>query len=110
MSGPHVPHMGFCQHFTLLNVAGATGVANSDNKMLQRIYGTAFHDKKALKAHPVRLEAAGLSVITVKSVSTCDSFHMQQEAPGMVFWHHNGWTIFRELEVFIRQKLTEYDY
>ena len=49
--GPHVPNMGFCQHFTLLNVAGAYWRGNSDNKMLQRIYGTAFHDKKALKAH-----------------------------------------------------------
>ncbi|GAM63448.1 threonyl-tRNA synthetase [Vibrio ishigakensis] len=52
--GPHVPHMGFCQHFTILNVAGAYWRGNSDNKMLQRIYGTAFHDKKALKAHLTR--------------------------------------------------------
>ncbi|MFA0410630.1 threonine--tRNA ligase, partial [Vibrio splendidus] len=73
------------------------------------IYGTAFHDKKALKAHLVRLEEAAKRDHR-KIGKHLDLFHMQQEAPGMVFWHHNGWTIFRELEVFIRQKLTEYDY
>lgn len=107
--GPHVPNMGFCQHFKLLSVAGAYWRGNSDNKMLQRIYGTAFQDKKLLKAHLTRLEEASKRDHR-KIGKHLDLFHMQQEAPGMVFWHHNGWTIFRELEVFIREKLTEYDY
>ncbi|KJG13162.1 threonine--tRNA ligase [Photobacterium iliopiscarium] len=107
--GPHVPHMGFCQNFKLLSVAGAYWRGNSDNKMLQRIYGTAFHDKKALKAHITRLEEAAKRDHR-KIGKQLDLFHMQQEAPGMVFWHHNGWTIFRELEVFVREKLNEYDY
>ncbi len=107
--GPHVPNMGFCQHFKLLSVAGAYWRGNSDNKMLQRIYGTAFQDKKLLKAHLTRLEEAAKRDHR-KIGKHLDLFHMQQEAPGMVFWHHNGWTIFRELEVFIRQKLTEYKY
>ncbi len=107
--GPHVPNMGFCQHFKLLNVAGAYWRGDSDNKMLQRIYGTAFHDKKALKAHLTRLEEAAKRDHR-KIGKHLDLFHMQQEAPGMVFWHHNGWSIFRDLEVFVRQKLTEYDY
>lgn len=107
--GPHVPNMTFCQNFKILNVAGAYWRGNSDNKMLQRIYGTAFYDKKELKAHLVRLEEAGKRDHR-KLGKQLDLYHMQQEAPGMVFWHHNGWTIFRELEVFIREKLTEYEY
>ncbi|WP_261858113.1 threonine--tRNA ligase [Photobacterium sanguinicancri] len=107
--GPHVPNMSFCQNFKLLSVAGAYWRGNSDNKMLQRIYGTAFQDKKLLKAHLTRLEEAAKRDHR-KIGKQLDLFHMQQEAPGMVFWHHNGWTIFRELEVFVREKLTEYDY
>ncbi|MGR6839601.1 threonine--tRNA ligase [Aliivibrio wodanis] len=107
--GPHVPNMSFCQNFKILSVAGAYWRGNSDNKMLQRIYGTAFQDKKLLKAHLIRLEEAAKRDHR-KIGKHLDLFHMQQEAPGMVFWHHNGWTIFRELEVFIREKLTEYDY
>ncbi|WP_021023673.1 threonine--tRNA ligase [Salinivibrio costicola] len=107
--GPHVPNMSFCQNFKILNVAGAYWRGNSDNKMLQRIYGTAFPDKKQLKAHLVRLEEAAKRDHR-KLGKQLDLYHMQQEAPGMVFWHHNGWTIFRELEQFIRAKLTEYDY
>lgn len=107
--GPHVPNMSFCQNFKILSVAGAYWRGNSDNKMLQRIYGTAFQDKKLLKAHLTRLEEAAKRDHR-KIGKHLDLFHMQQEAPGMVFWHHNGWTIFRELEVFIREKLTEYDY
>ncbi|MBB1315689.1 MULTISPECIES: threonine--tRNA ligase [Aliivibrio] len=107
--GPHVPNMSFCQNFKILSVAGAYWRGNSDNKMLQRIYGTAFQDKKLLKAHLIRLEEAAKRDHR-KIGKHLDLFHMQQEAPGMVFWHHNGWTIFRELEVFVREKLTEYDY
>ncbi|OEE62126.1 threonine--tRNA ligase [Enterovibrio norvegicus FF-33] len=107
--GPHVPNMSFCQNFKILNVAGAYWRGNSDNKMLQRIYGTAFYDKKELKAHLVRLEEAAKRDHR-KLGKQLDLYHMQQEAPGMVFWHHNGWTVFRELETFVREKLTEYEY
>ncbi|WP_407333151.1 threonine--tRNA ligase [Enterovibrio sp. 27052020O] len=107
--GPHVPNMSFCQNFKILNVAGAYWRGNSDNKMLQRIYGTAFYDKKELKAHLVRLEEAAKRDHR-KLGKQLDLYHMQQEAPGMVFWHHNGWTVFRELEMFVREKLTEYEY
>ncbi|MDG3088008.1 threonine--tRNA ligase [Vibrio hannami] len=107
--GPHVPHMGFCQHFTLLNVAGAYWRGDSDNKMLQRIYGTAFHDKKALKAHLTRLEEAAKRDHR-KLGKQLDLFHMQQEAPGMVFWHNHGWTIYKELENFMRQQLVKFNY
>ncbi|WP_325892642.1 threonine--tRNA ligase [Grimontia sp. NTOU-MAR1] len=107
--GPHVPHMGFCQNFKVLNVAGAYWRGNSDNKMLQRIYGTAFNDKKELKAHLQRLEEAAKRDHR-KLGKQLDLYHMQQEAPGMVFWHHNGWVVFRELETFVRAKLNEYDY
>ncbi|MDF2186378.1 threonine--tRNA ligase [Grimontia hollisae] len=107
--GPHVPHMGFCQNFKILNVAGAYWRGNSDNKMLQRIYGTAFSDKKELKAHLQRLEEAAKRDHR-KLGKQLDLYHMQQEAPGMVFWHHNGWVVFRELETFVRSKLAEYDY
>ncbi len=107
--GPHVPNMGFCQNFKILNVAGAYWRGDSNNKMLQRIYGTAFADKKELKGHLQRLEEAAKRDHR-KLGKQLDLYHMQHEAPGMVFWHHNGWTIFRELEVFVREKLTEYDY
>ncbi|MGL5292079.1 MAG: threonine--tRNA ligase [Vibrionaceae bacterium] len=107
--GPHVPHMGFCQHFALLSVAGAYWRGDSKNKMLQRIYGTAFTDKKELKAYLKHLEEA-VKRDHRRLGKQLDLYHMQQEAPGMVFWHHNGWVIFRELEQFIRGKLREYDY
>ena len=107
--GPHVPNMSFCQHFTLLNVAGAYWRGNSDNKMLQRVYGTAFADKKALKAHLVRLEEAAKRDHR-KLGKQLNLFHMQQEAPGMVFWHNDGWTIYKELEDFMRKQLRKYQY
>lgn len=107
--GPHVPNMSFCQHFKLLNVAGAYWRGNSDNKMLQRIYGTAFADKKALKAHLTRLEEATKRDHR-KIGKQLDLFHWQEEAPGMVFWHADGWTIYKELEDFMRGQLIKYDY
>lgn len=107
--GPHVPNMRFCHHFKLMNVAGAYWRGNSDNKMLQRIYGTAWADKKQLKAHLERLAEAEKRDHR-KIGKNLDLFHWQQEAPGMVFWHNDGWTIFRELEDFVRSKLREYDY
>ncbi|KTG23572.1 threonine--tRNA ligase [Idiomarina sp. WRN-38] len=107
--GPHVPSMKFCEHFKVMKVAGAYWRGNSNNKMLQRIYGTAWADKKQLKAYLKRLEEAEKRDHR-KIGKNQDLFHWQEEAPGMVFWHHNGWTIFRELEDFVREKLREYDY
>ncbi|EPE37599.1 threonyl-tRNA synthetase [Candidatus Photodesmus katoptron] len=107
--GPHVPNMGFCQNFALLNISGAYWRGNSNNKMLQRIYGTAFHDKKSLKKHLVCLSET-IKRDHRKIGKNLELFHVQQEAPGMIFWHSNGWSIFRELECFIREKLIEYDY
>lgn len=107
--GPHVPNMRFCKHFKVMKVAGAYWRGDSDNKMLQRIYGTAWADKKELKAYLKRLEEAEKRDHR-KIGKSQDLFHWQEEAPGMVFWHHNGWTIFQELEKFIREKLNEYDY
>jgi threonyl-tRNA synthetase len=107
--GPHVPSMRHCHHFKLMKVAGAYWRGNSDNKMLQRIYGTAWADKKQLKAYIQRLAEAEKRDHR-KIGKTLDLFHWQEEAPGMVFWHNDGWTIYTELEKFIRQKLHEYDY
>ena len=107
--GPHVPSMRHCHHFKLMKVAGAYWRGDSDNKMLQRIYGTAWADKKQLKAYIVRLAEAEKRDHR-KIGKTLDLFHWQEEAPGMVFWHNDGWTIYTELEKFIREKLHEYDY
>ncbi len=107
--GPHVPNMRFCQHFKLMKVAGAYWRGDSKNKMLQRIYGTAWADKKQLAEYLTRLEEAAKRDHR-KIGKALDLYHMQEEAPGMVFWHNDGWTIFRELEPFVRTKLKEYDY
>jgi threonyl-tRNA synthetase len=107
--GPHVPNMRFCQHFKIQKVAGAYWRGNAENKMLQRIYGTAWADKKQLKAYLNRLEEAEKRDHR-KIGKTLDLFHWQEEAPGMVFWHNDGWTIYTELEAFVRNKLRQFDY
>ncbi|MEP7703459.1 threonine--tRNA ligase [Paraglaciecola sp. 25GB23A] len=107
--GPHVPNMRFCQQFKLMKVAGAYWRGNSDNKMLQRIYGTAWSDKKQLAAYLQRLEEAEKRDHR-KIGKALDLFHWQEEAPGMVFWHNDGWTIYTQLEKFVREKLGNYDY
>ncbi|MBU77251.1 threonine--tRNA ligase [Pseudoalteromonas sp. SSMSWG5] len=107
--GPHVPNMKFCQHFKIMKVAGAYWRGDSENKMLQRIYGTAWADKKQLKAYLKRLEEAEKRDHR-RIGKALDLWHWQEEAPGMVFWHNDGWSIYRELEDFVREKLREYDY
>ncbi|MGR3980825.1 threonine--tRNA ligase [Pseudoalteromonas sp. 1181_04] len=107
--GPHVPNMRFCQHFKIMKVAGAYWRGDSDNKMLQRIYGTAWGDKKQLKAYLQRLEEAEKRDHR-RIGKALDLWHWQEEAPGMVFWHNDGWSIYRELEEFVREKLREYQY
>lgn len=107
--GPHVPNMRFCQHFKIMKVAGAYWRGDSKNKMLQRIYGTAWADKKQLGAYLTRLEEAEKRDHR-KIGKALDLFHWQEEAPGMVFWHNDGWTIYTELEKYIREKLRSFDY
>ena len=107
--GPHVPSMRHCHHFKLMKVAGAYWRGNSDNKMLQRIYGTAWADKKQLKAYIVRLAEAEKRDHR-KIGKTLDLFHWQEEAPGMVFWHNDGWTIYKTLEDYMREQLVKYGY
>ena len=107
--GGHLSATSKIKEFKLLSVAGAYWRGNSDNKMLQRIYGTAWADKKQLAEYLQRLEEAAKRDHR-KIGKALDLYHMQEEAPGMVFWHNDGWTIFRELETFVRTKLKEYDY
>jgi len=107
--GPHVPNMKFCQHFKIMKVAGAYWRGDSDNKMLQRVYGTAWADKKQLKGYIQRLEEAEKRDHR-KIGKALDLWHWQEEAPGMVFWHNDGWSIYLELENFVREKLRHYDY
>jgi len=99
--GPHVPNMRFVQHFKLMRVSGAYWRGDSDNKMLQRIYGTAWGDKKQLKQHLKFLEEASKRDHR-KIAKKLDLFHLQEEAPGMVFWHPRGWSIYTAIESYMR--------
>lgn len=107
--GPHVPHMGFCQHFKLMRVSGAYWRGKAENTQLQRIYGTAWPDRKALAAYLKRLEEAEKRDHR-KLGKTLDLFHWQEEAPGMVFWHPKGWTLYQVVERYMRDKLHAYGY
>tara|TARA_R110001599_G_scaffold9972_3_gene49267 strand:+ start:6090 stop:8012 length:1923 start_codon:yes stop_codon:yes gene_type:complete len=107
--GPHVPNMSFCQHFKLMSVNGAFWRGDSDNKMLQRIYGTAWPDKKQLKAYLNRLQEAEKRDHR-KIGKKLDLFHMQTEAPGMVFWHPKGWSIYQTIESYMRRQQRQYGY
>ena len=102
--GPHVPSTGKLSSFKLMKIAGAYWRGNSENEMLQRIYGTAWGDKKELQAYLHRLEEAEKRDHR-KLAKTLDLFHTQEEAPGMVFWHEKGWIIYQQIEQFIREKL-----
>jgi len=102
--GPHVPSTGKLKAFKLMKIAGAYWRGDSNNEMLQRIYGTAWADKKALKEYLHRLEEAEKRDHR-KLGKTLDLFHAQEEAPGMVFWHEKGWTVYQQVEQYIREKL-----
>ncbi|MCF6252541.1 MAG: threonine--tRNA ligase [Methylococcaceae bacterium] len=102
--GPHVPSTSKLKTFKLMKIAGAYWRGNSDNEMLQRIYGTAWTDKKELKAYLHRLEEAEKRDHR-KLAKALNLFHMQEEAPGMVFWHEKGWIIYQQVEQYIREKL-----
>ncbi len=106
--GPHVPNMRFCHHFKLMKTAGLTGVATAITKCCN-VFTVRRGQTKALNAYLQRTEEAAKRDHR-KIGKQLDLYHMQEEAPGMVFWHNDGWTIFRELEVFVRSKLKEYQY
>ena len=107
--GPHVPSTGKLKAFKLMKVAGAYWRGDSRNEMLQRIYGTAWIDKKALDAYLHRLEEAEKRDHR-KIAKHLDLFHTQEEAPGMVFWHDNGWTIYQQIEQYIRLAIKAHGY
>ncbi|EPC04323.1 threonyl-tRNA synthetase [Litchfieldella anticariensis FP35 = DSM 16096] len=99
--GPHVPNTRHLQAFKLTKLAGAYWRGNADNPMLTRIYGTAWADKKQLKAYLKHLEEAEKRDHR-KLARKLDLFHMQEEAPGMVFWHPRGWTLWQIVEQYMR--------
>ena len=100
--GPHVPNTGKLKYFKLMKVAGAYWRGDSNNEMLQRIYGTAWATKKELKQYLRRLEEAEKRDHR-KLAKKYDLFHIQEEAPGMVFWHPNGWAVYSAIEAYMRQ-------
>ena len=108
--GPHLPSTGKLGNgFKVMKLAGAYWRGNSDNEMLQRIYGTAWPDKKQLKAYLHRLEEAEKRNHR-KLGKSLDLFHTQEEAPGMVFWHPRGWQIYLLIQDYMRHQLKQYDY
>ena len=107
--GPHVTSVRHLRAFKLTKIAGAYWRGKSDNKMLQRIYGTAWTSEKELKNYLILLEEAEKRDHR-KLGKEMDLFHFQEEAPGMVFWHSNGWSIYKELEDYIRRKISKVGY
>jgi threonyl-tRNA synthetase len=107
--GPHVPSTGKLKAFKLMKVAGAYWRGDSKNAQLQRIYGTAWLNKKDLQAYLTRIEEAEKRDHR-KLGKRLDLFHIQEEAPGMVFWHNNGWIIYKEIENYIRERLRKANY
>ena len=109
--GPHLQHTGQipADSFKLMSIAGAYWRGDSKNKMLQRIYGIAFANKEDLKAHLNFLEEAQKRDHR-KLGKEMSLFHMQEEAPGMVFWHPNGWMIYRKLQEYMQRKLDKSGY
>ncbi len=107
--GPHVPSTGKLKAFKLMKLAGAYWRGDSNNEMLQRIYGTAWRNKKELKQYLHRLEEAEKRDHR-KIGKAQDLFHTQEEAPGMVFWHDKGWQIYLVVEDYVRSKLREHGY
>jgi len=107
--GPHVPSTGKLGAFKLMKLAGAYWRGDSNNEMLQRIYGTAWRNKKELKAYLHRLEEAEKRDHR-KLGKALNLFHTQEEAPGMVFWHPKGWSIYRVIEQYVREKIGDAGY
>lgn len=107
--GPHTPSTGKIKAFKLLKVAGAYWRGDAKNEMLQRIYGTAWQNKKALDEYMHRIEEAEKRDHR-KLAKKFDLLHMQDEAPGMIFWHPKGWVIYQQIVKYIRDLLTKHDY
>ena len=107
--GPHVTSVRHLKAFKLTKIAGAYWRGSSDNKMLQRVYGTAWASEKELKKYLILLEEAEKRDHR-KLGKELDLFHFQDIAPGMVFWHANGWSIYKELEDYIRRKISKEGY
>ena len=107
--GPHVPSTGKIPAVKLTKLAGAYWRGDSNNEMLQRVYGTAWGSKKDLKQH-LHLIAEAEKRDHRKIGRQLDLFHLQEEAPGQVFWHDKGWTIYQEIEQYMRQKQRENGY
>ena len=107
--GPHVARTGQLGAFKLTKVSGAYWRGDANNEMLQRVYGTAWADQKSLKEYLHRIEEAEKRDHRLVA-KKMDLFHLQPEAPGMVFWHPNGWTLNRTLREYLQQKLAVYGY
>jgi threonyl-tRNA synthetase len=107
--GPHVPSTGKLRAFKLTKVAGAYWRGDSKNEMLQRIYGTAWPDSKSLQAYLTRIEEAEKRDHR-RLGRQLELFHQQDDAPGMVFWHPKGWTVWQVVEQYLRQVLRGHDY
>ena len=107
--GPHLPNLKHIGAFKLTKVAGAYWKGNAENKMLTRIYGTAWKNDKDLKSHLLALEEAEKRDHR-KLGKEMSLFHFQEEAPGMVFWHPKGWSIYKNLETFVRDRLEKFGY
>ncbi len=107
--GPHVPNTRHLRHFKLLKLSGSYWRGNSENESLQRIYGTAWAKEKELKDYLTRIEEAEKRDHR-KLGKKHSLFHIQEESPGMIFWHPNGWTIYQVLEKYIRGILKKNDY
>jgi threonyl-tRNA synthetase len=107
--GPHVPNTGKLKAFKLMKLAGAYWRGDSNNEMLQRVYGTAWRNKEELEAYLFQLEEAEKRDHR-KLGKQLDLYHMQDDAPGMVFWHPRGWSIWQEVEQYMRQKFVDYNY
>ncbi|MXZ80543.1 MAG: TGS domain-containing protein, partial [Gammaproteobacteria bacterium] len=99
--GPHVPHTGHLKAFKLMKISGAYWRGNSANEVLQRIYGTAWADRKQLRQHLKQIEEAEKRDHR-RLGRQLDLFHFQEEAPGMVFWHPRGWTLYQILQQYMR--------
>ncbi len=107
--GPHVPSTGKIKAFKLMKVAGAYWRGDSNNEMLQRIYGTAWKDQKSLDEYVHNLEEAEKRDHR-KIAKNLDLFHIQEEAPGMIFWHPNGWIVYEQIKNYISELIDQNDY
>ena len=107
--GPHLPNLKHIGAFKLTKVAGAYWKGSAENKMLTRIYGTAWKNEKDLKSYLLAIEEAEKRDHR-KLGKEMSLFHFQEEAPGMVFWHPKGWSIYKNLETFVRDRLEKFGY